>query len=66
MATVEEQQAVLVADNNLVGDNKKQVGVKLTGEARRLRAALSRKLGIDQTAVIELAIRQMAQREGVA
>jgi hypothetical protein len=47
------------------GDDKKQVGVKLTGEARRLRVELARKLGIDQTAVIELAIREKAQKEGV-
>ena len=47
------------------GDDKKQVGIKLTAEARRLRAALARKLGVDQTAVVELAIRQMAQREDV-
>ncbi len=46
-------------------DDKKQIGVKLTGEARRLRAEIARKLGIDQTAVIELAIREKAQREGV-
>lgn len=59
MAITETQQAVPISDD------KKQVGVKLTGEARRLRAELSRKLGIDQTAVIELAIRQMARREGV-
>ncbi len=47
------------------GDDKKQVGVKLTGEARRLRVELARKLGIDQTAVIEIAIREKAQKEGV-
>ncbi len=46
-------------------DDKKQIGVKLTGEARRLRAEIARKLGIDQTAVIELAIREKAQKEGV-
>ena len=46
-------------------DDKKQVGIKLTAEARRLRSELARKLGVDQTAVVELAIREKAAREGV-
>lgn len=46
-------------------DKKKQVGVKLTTDARRLREELAQSLGIDKTAVIELAIRRLAQAEGV-
>lgn len=40
-------------------------GIKLMGDARRLRAEIARKLGIDQTAVVELAICEKAQKEGV-
>ena len=47
------------------GDDKKQVGMKLTAEARRLRAELAQKLGVDRTAVVELAIREKAERDGV-
>jgi hypothetical protein len=44
---------------------KKQIGVRLSPDALRLRASIGQKLGIDGTAVIELAIRALAQREGV-
>jgi len=43
----------------------KSTSIRLTAEAQRLRAALAEKLGVSQSAVIELAIRQMAEREGV-
>ena len=39
--------------------------IRMTAEAKRLQAALAEKLGITLSAVIELAIRQMAKREGV-
>lgn len=41
------------------------LSIRLSPEARRLRAALSQKLGVNLSAVVELAIRQMAKREGV-
>ena len=38
---------------------------RLSDEARRLLAVLAEKLGVSQTAVIELAIREKARRERV-
>ena len=45
--------------------NKTQTSIRLTQEAKRLRELLSAKLGVSLTAVIELAIREFAKREGV-
>jgi predicted transcriptional regulator len=39
--------------------------IRLTDEARRLLALLADKLGLNHTAIIELAIRALAEREGV-
>jgi predicted transcriptional regulator len=44
---------------------KKPTTVRLSGEARRLLNELSMHLGVSHTAVIELAIREKAQKEGV-
>jgi len=38
---------------------------RLSDEARRLLALLAEKLSISQTAVLELAIREKAKREGI-
>lgn len=38
---------------------------RLSDEARRLLALLAEKLGISQTGILELAIRDKAKREGV-
>ena len=38
---------------------------RLSDEARRLLAVLAEKLGVSQTSVIELAIREKAKRERV-
>jgi len=46
-------------------EDKKQVGIKLSSDARKLREGLARKLGVDKTAVVELAIREKAARDGV-
>ncbi|HEX8833190.1 MAG TPA: hypothetical protein VF719_03260 [Abditibacteriaceae bacterium] len=54
-----------MADQIENSEDKKQVGIKLSADARKLREALSRKLGIDKTAVVELAIREKAARDGV-
>jgi antitoxin component of RelBE/YafQ-DinJ toxin-antitoxin module len=43
----------------------KATSIRMTAEAKRLQAALSEKMGISMTAVIELAIRQMAKKEGL-
>ena len=38
---------------------------RLSADARRLLALLQAKLGLSGTAVVELAIRRLAEREGV-
>jgi len=45
--------------------SRKPSSIRLSAEAKRLRAALAQKLGVTQTAVIELAIRELAKKEGV-
>jgi len=45
--------------------DKKPTTIRLSAEARRLLDALSARLGVSHTAVIELAIREKAQREDV-
>jgi len=44
---------------------KEAVSFRVTPDAKRLLAALSGKLGIAQSAVLELAVREMAERKGV-
>jgi hypothetical protein len=44
---------------------KIQTSIRLTPEAVQLRDLLSKKLGIDGTAVLEVAIRELARREGI-
>lgn len=44
---------------------KKSVGFKLSEEAKNLVEALADKLGISQSAVYEMAIRQLAEKERV-
>ena len=39
--------------------------MRLSPEAKRLIAAVAQQLGVTQTAVLELAIRVIAKREGV-
>ncbi len=47
------------------GTDKKPASYSLTGEARRLIQELKRKKGLSQTAIVETAVREMAEREGV-
>lgn len=44
---------------------KSQTSIRLTGEAKRLLYLLALKQGVSQAAIIELAIRQWAKKEGV-
>jgi predicted transcriptional regulator len=44
---------------------KQLTSVRLSLEAKRLLAAIAEKLSISQAAVLELAIRNQAKREGV-
>jgi predicted transcriptional regulator len=43
----------------------KPTSVRLSDDAKRLIKLMSQKLGISQTAIIELAIREKAKREGI-
>ena len=45
---------------------KKQKNLYLSDQARQLLALFSRKMGISETAVIELLVREKAARENVA
>lgn len=47
------------------GSGKKPIGLNLSAEARRLMVELASKKGVSQTGVVEMAIRDMAQKEGV-
>jgi hypothetical protein len=54
------------SEANMTEETKKRsTSVRLTPEALRLLALLNRKLGVNQSGVIELAIRRLAQAEGV-
>ncbi len=44
---------------------KHRLGFSLTSEAQRLLRELKKKTGLSQTSVVELAIREKAQKEGV-
>lgn len=46
-------------------DKKKATSIRLSQEAKTLLAKVATKLGISQTAVLEIAIRQIAKQEGV-
>ncbi len=48
------------------GMRKKQAtSIRLSAEAKRLLLALSEKLGISQTAAMEIAIRRLAEQEHI-
>jgi hypothetical protein len=44
---------------------KKLTSIRLSEDAKRLIVLMSEKLGISQTAIIELAIREKANREKI-
>jgi predicted DNA-binding protein len=44
---------------------KKQTGIRLTDDGRQLLEALSKKLGVSQTSVMEMAVRKLAIIEDV-
>lgn len=46
--------------------NKQPTSVRLSPEAKRLLERLADKLGVTQAAIIEMAIRRMAEAEGVS
>ncbi len=51
--------------NQTMDSRKTPTAFRLSEKARALLAALAEKLGVNQTAVVEMAIRQMAERERV-
>ncbi len=44
---------------------KRSTSLRLSNQARELLASLAKHLGISQTAVLEIAIRKLAETEGV-
>jgi hypothetical protein len=48
-----------------MSEKKHPTRVRLSDAAKRLQKLLSEKLGVSQAAVLELAIRELAKREGV-
>ena len=44
---------------------KQATSIRLTPEAKRLLQLLAEKLGLSQTGILELAIREKAKREGI-
>jgi predicted transcriptional regulator len=46
-------------------ETKRLTSVRLSSEAKRLLALIAHKLSVSQSAVLELAIREKATREGV-
>ena len=51
--------------NSGMKKDKQQTSIRLTPEAKALIERLSQKLGINQTSVIEMAIRVLAEKEKV-
>lgn len=45
-------------------EKKHATSIRLSSDAKRLLVLLAQRLGISQTAVLELAIREKARREG--
>lgn len=44
---------------------KKSTSIRITDEAKSLLEALAKRLGISQAAVMEVAIRNLAKKEGL-
>ena len=45
---------------------KIQTSIRLSQEAKRLICKLASKLGLNQSAILELAIREMAERKNIS
>lgn len=45
--------------------DKKPTSIRLSEEAKRLRKLLAKHLSISESAVLELAIRELAKKEGI-
>jgi len=45
--------------------NRKLTSIRITEEAKRLRDLLAQRLGVSKSAVLELAIRELAKREDI-
>lgn len=46
-------------------NNKQPTSLRLSPEAKRLLEELAKKLGVTQAAIVEIAIRRLAETEGV-
>ena len=55
----------MAKNEDRLSPDKDRIGFALTKDAQRLLKALKGKLGVSQAGVVELAIREKAQKEGV-
>lgn len=46
-------------------EERKYTSIRISAEGERIRAALAKLLGVSKTAVIELALRELAAKYGV-
>ena len=60
-----DKKGLQMMSEKFITDEKTPMHMRLTGTARNLLLALSKKKGVSQTAVVELAIRMIAEAEGV-
>jgi len=44
---------------------KKPTSIRLSEEAKRLRKLLAQHMGVSESAVLELAIRELAEKKGI-
>ncbi len=45
---------------------KKHTSYRISDEGKRLIKVLAQKLGVSETAVVEMAVREMAEKRGIA
>jgi predicted DNA-binding protein len=48
-----------------MAEDKKNTSIRLSAEGERLRRLLAKALGVNKTAVIEIALRDLAAKNGV-
>lgn len=51
---------------DMIGGNRVRIGFNLSREAKKLIEKLATHLGISQTSVVELAVRELARQKGIS
>jgi hypothetical protein len=57
--------SVVIPKELTLGDKRKPTSIRLSEDAMQLRKLLAQHLGVSESAVIELAIRELAERKGI-